>query len=130
MQKNLYYDYQLGQCCIKETIAFNPSNKNYYDYVANRLGCSVDQLALLLVNPSFMDSDEEGWTIESFFPVRSHIEVTVSTTDYTTDGFTFGEVVQVVYNGEKFMADHNASPFGVWAKYDFENEEVFEKNCG
>jgi hypothetical protein len=28
-----------------------------------------------------------------------------------------GEVLEVTYNGEKFIAEHNASPYGVWAKY-------------
>lgn len=124
MNNKLHYDYQLGQDCINETLSNYPNTKSYYDYVARTLGCEISQLALLLVNPSFNDTDEEGWNIESFFPVRSHIEVTVITTNYNCppdgqcNGFTFGEVLQVVFDDEKFVADHNASPFGVWAKYE------------
>ena len=122
MQKGLFYDYQLGQDCIRTTIAHNSSNKNYYDYVASVLGCSIDQLSLLIVNPSFSDFDRKDFYVEHFFPVRSHIDISVVTTDYTTDGFTFGEVLHIVYNGEKFVADRHNSPIGIWAKYEFEND--------
>lgn len=118
MQKDLYYDYQIGQDEIQGTIGSYPGAKDYYDYVAKSLGCDISDLAVLLVNPDWEGEDEEGWNIESFFPVGAHIETTVVSNDYKTDDFYFGQVFNIVYNNEKFIADQNASPLMVWAKYE------------
>ena len=124
MQKDLYYDYQIGQDDIQDIIKSYPGAKNYYDYVARSLGCNISDLAVLLVNPDFEDKDEEGWNIESFFPVGAHIETTVISNDYKTDDFYFGNVFSIVYNNEKFIADQNASPLMVWAKMEKYEENV------
>lgn len=115
MQNDLYYDHQIGQDEIRDIIESYPSAKNYYEYVAKSLGCDISDLAVLLVNPSHEDVDEEGWNIESFFPVGAHLETTVVSNDYKTDDFYFGHVFSIVYNNEKFIADQNASPLMVWA---------------
>lgn len=116
MQKDLYYGYQTGQDEIQDAIESYPGAKDYYDYVARSLGCYISDLAVLLVNPDFEGEDEEGWNIESFFPVGAHIETTVVSNDYKTDDFYFGQVFSIVYNNEKFIADQNASPLKIWAK--------------
>ena len=115
MQKDLYYDYRIGQDEIQDIIESYPCSKSYYDFVAKSLGCDISDLAVLLVNPCHEDVDEEGWNIESFFPVGAHIETTVVSNDYKTDDFYFGKVFSIVYNNEKFIADQNASPLMVWA---------------
>lgn len=124
MQKDLYYDYQIGQDNIQDVIGLYPGAKNYYDYVAKSLGCEISDLAVLLVNPDFEGTDEEGWNIESFFPVGAHLETIVVSNDYETDDFYFGQVISIVYNNEKFIADSNASPLMVWAK--MEKYEEFD----
>lgn len=116
MQKDLYYDYQIGQDEIQDVVNNYPGAKDYYDYVARSLECDISDLAVLLVNPDFEDKDEEGWNIESFFPVGAHLEITVVSDDYKTHDFYFGQVFSIVYNDEKFIADQNASPLLVWAK--------------
>lgn len=118
MQTDLYYDYQIGQDEIQDIIESYPGTKDYYDYVAKSLGCDISNLAVLMVNPDWEGEDEEGWNVESFFPVGAHIETTIVSNDYKTDDFYFGQVFSIVYNNEKFIADSNASPLMVWAKYE------------
>ena len=124
MQKDLYYDRQIGQDEIQDIIKSYPGAKSYYDYVARSLGCDISDLAVLLVNPDFEDEDEEGWNIESFFPVGAHLETTVVSNNYKTDDFYFGQVFSIVYNNEKFIAAQNASPLMVWAKLEKYEEIV------
>lgn len=123
MQKSLCYDYQLAQDCIETTISVNATVKEYYDYVTRTLGCGIRDLAVLLTNGAFEDDSNCGERIESYFPIGAHLEVTVITTNFTTTGgFNIGEVLQVVYNGEKFIADRHNGLFGVFAKYEFNAE--------
>lgn len=125
MQKSLCYDYQLGQDCIATTMSADKTAKEYYDYIARTLGCEIPELANLLPNEAFVHDANCGCRVEDFFPVGSHIEVTVITTDFTTSsGFSFGEVLQIVYNGEKFIADRKAGGrCGVFGKYEFNESE-------
>lgn len=125
MQKGLCYDYQLAQDCIATTLHADKTAKDYYDYIARTLGCEIIELANLIPNEAFVDSANCGCSVEDFFPVGSHIEVTVITTDFTTSsGFSVGEVLQIVYNDEKFIADRKSGGrYGVFGKYEFNESE-------
>jgi len=123
MQKDLNYDYLTGQECLHETIQFDESTRDYYKFVADCLGCGIDELGLVQVHCDFADTDEEGWEIDSFFPAGCDKQVRVLCANFETPSFNIGEVLEIIYNGEKFIADHNASPFGVWAKIE-DNDEI------
>lgn len=116
MQKDLYYDHKIGQDEIQDIIKSYPGAKDYYDYIARSLGCDISDLAVLLVNPDFEGKDEEGWNVESFFPVGAYLDTEVVSNDYETRDFYFGQVISIVYNNERFIANQNASPLIVWAK--------------
>jgi len=115
MKIELIYEHEIGQEDIRSTIDSYPDTKSYYEFVASKLGCSIEDLSLLNVLPEFAAVDEEGWNIESFFPTCSDIKITKISDNYCVDGFTFGEVYEVLYDGETFIADCSASPFSVWA---------------
>lgn len=118
MKKELKYEYQIGQDWIKELVDFEESSMTFYEFVAKSLDCEVKDLALISVVPEFEEIDEEGWDLMYFFPEGSKIDIKVINTDYITPGgMAIGEVLEVTYEGEKFIAEHNASPYGVWAKY-------------
>lgn len=118
MKKELKYEYQIGQDWIKELVDFEESSITFYKFVAKSLDCEVKDLALISVVPEFEEIDEEGWDLMYFFPEGAKIDVKVINTDYVTPGgMAIGEVLEVTYEGEKFIAEHNASPYGVWAKY-------------
>ena len=114
MKNELIYENEIAQDWIKDTMRDYPSTRDYYSFVASKLGCSIEDLSLLNVLPEFEVVDEEGWNIESFFPTCSDIKITKISDNYCLDDFTFGEVYEVLYDGEMFIADCSASPFSVW----------------
>lgn len=117
MKSELIYEYEIGQGEVKEIMESYPSTIDYYSFVASKLGCEIKDLSLLNVLPEFEDEDEEGWEIKSFFPRDAKLDITKISDNYHVFGFTFGEVFEVVYNGETFIAESSASPFLIWAKY-------------
>ena len=117
MQKDLNYDYETGQDYIKEMMEFEPNIKQYHDFLAKSLDCKIEEIALLHVVPEFEEVDEEGWDLAYFFPEGAKIDVKVLYTNYSVPGLSIGEILEVTYNGEKFIAECNASPYGVYAKY-------------
>lgn len=116
MQKDLYYDYQSGQDCIAETLRYCPATMDYYKWVAGLLGCEVGELGMLMLNPAFLDT--QGFKLEGFFPLGKEFSVKVISKDYNCDGYSFGKIIEVTYNGEKFIAESLNSPYGVWCKYE------------
>ena len=53
-----------GKTYIQEKLDEYPSLKRYYDEVASRLKCKIEDIVLLEPND---EEDEEGWKIPSFF---------------------------------------------------------------
>ena len=115
MRNELIYENEIAQDDIKDTMRNHPSTRDYYSFVASKLGCSIEDLSLLNTLPEFAAVDEEGYNIESFFPTCSDIKITKISDNYCLDDFTFGEVYEVLYDGETFIADSSGSPFSVWA---------------
>lgn len=122
--QELQYDYKLGQQLIEEDIALYLSTKQYYEFVADELGCDIKDISLIQVHPDFEETDEEGWNFESFFPADSKIDVEILSRNFECLGdngvceYSFGEVVRIKYNGKIFIADHDASPIGCWGKFE------------
>lgn len=118
MKDELIYNRQLGQDWIKETIDYSPSARKFYEMVAGKLNCNIEDLALIEVNSDFQEVDEEGWCIKSFFPTNALIKIKIINEDCVVDDFAFGEVIEITYGDEKFIGESDASPWGVWGKYE------------
>ena len=111
---------EFSQEIIEDICSISISDYTYVRWVAKRLNCKISELRIL---ESLSPSDEEGWLIESFFPVGSEIKQTLLHSDMDKehrvselcfDDFSIGEVIEVEYKGEKLIADRNASPIGMY----------------
>lgn len=111
---------EFSQEIIEDICLSSISEYTYVRWVAKRLNCKISELRLL---ESLNPSDEEGWFIESFFPVGSEIKQTLLHSDMDKyrkvselcfDDFSIGEVIEVEYKGKKLIADRNASPIGMY----------------
>ena len=118
MKKELKYEHQLGQEYIKEALEYCPAAKKFYAFVAEQLDCKIEELAFLSVHPDFECYDDEGWNVKSFFPKGSEIKVTHISYNYQVGEYAIGDVVEVIYESEKFIGESDASPWGFWAKYE------------
>lgn len=111
---------EFSQEIIKDICSASMSEYTYVCWVAKRLNCKISELRIL---DSLSPSDEEGWLIESFFPVGSEIKQTLLHSDGDKNhevselcfaDFSIGEVIEVEYKGKKLIADRNASPIGMY----------------
>ena len=107
---------EFSQEIIKDICSISISDYAYVRWIAKRLNCKISELRILY---SLLPSDEEGWLIESFFPVGSEIKQTLLHSDVDKYHKVFescfvdvsrGEVIEVEYKGKKLIADRNASP--------------------
>lgn len=105
-----------SQEIIEDICSIQISEYKYFCWIAKRLNCKVSELRIL---DSLSSSDEEGWLIESYFPVSSEIKQTLLHSDIDKNcqvpelcfaDFSIGEVIEVEYKGKKLIADRNASP--------------------
>lgn len=94
----------------------------YFRFVAEKLDCCIDDLCYLDVHPDYVEIDEEGWNIGSFFPACTiFIERTIHD---DMDGkiaieipnYSIGVIKEIVVNNKVFYANYNASPIGVITK--------------
>lgn len=106
---------KFGKECIDELKDDYPSLKPYYDEVADKVGCSYEEMVILEVHPDWVEEDEEGWDIRSFFPRGVNLEITELYSDYGTEDFSIGLVLEVKYGGKTFIAETNASPYILYA---------------
>lgn len=106
---------KFGKECIDELRDDYPSLKPYYDEVADKVGCSYEEMVILEVHPDWVEEDEEGWDIRSFFPRGVNLEITELYPDYGTEDFSIGLVLEVKYEGKTFIAETNASPYILYA---------------
>ena len=111
---------EFSQEIIKDICLSSISEYAYVRWVAKRLNCKISELRIL---ESLNPSDEEGWFIESFFPVGSEIKQTLLHSDMDKNhqvselcfaDFSIGEVIEVEYKDKKLIADRNASPIGMY----------------
>lgn len=111
---------EFSQEIIKDICSISTSDYTYVCWIAKRLNCKISELRILESLSSF---DEEGWLIESFFPVGSEIKQTLLHSDVDENqqiselcfsDFSIGEVIEVEYKGKKLIADRNASPMGMY----------------
>ena len=116
MKDELIYNHQCGQDWIKEMVDYSPSARKFYEMVAGKLNCNIEDLALIEVNSDFQEVDDEGWRIKSFFPTNALIKIKIISEDYAVDDFAVGEVIEITYGDEKFIGESDASPWGVWGK--------------
>ena len=91
--------------------------------VAGKLNCNIEDLALIEVNSDFQEVDDEGWRIKSFFPKNALIKIKIISDSYEVDDISFGEVIEITYGDEKFIGESDASPWGVWGKYEVEKSK-------
>lgn len=83
--------------------------REYYDMVCRELNCSIDDISILDVSEDA--EDDEGWTIDDFFPKGTNISaLKVLHENYSTIDFSIGRVVKFIVNGFVFIAEQNASP--------------------
>lgn len=111
---------EFSQEIIEDICLSSISEYTYVRWVAKRLNCKISELRIL---ESLNPSDEEGWFIESFFPVGLEIKQTLLHSDIDKnrkvselcfDDFSIGEVIEVEYKDKKLIADRNASPIGMY----------------
>lgn len=91
----------------------------YVKWVAKQLNCKKSDLRLLMIHPDFEEDDEEGWSVESFFPAKTEINREVIHSDgekeiLHLEMFAIGEVLKLQVNGKTLIADYNTSPCTVW----------------
>ena len=96
--------------------------REYFRFIADKLDCEIDDLCYLDVHPDFIELDEEGWNIGSFFPKGTtfgigtiHDEM-VGKIAVEIPNFSIGVIKEIVVNGKVFYADYNASPVGIITK--------------
>lgn len=126
MQRELNISLEIGQWTIVDHLDYSSDTARYYDHIARLLGCMKDELASVELFDPINGVDKEGWDLMSFFPSGADLQIKVLYTDYRTSTFIFGEVLEIIYKGERFIADHNASPYNVWCKYEKSDEKVIE----
>ena len=111
---------EFSQEIIEDICSISISDYKYVSWIAKRLNCKISELIIL---DSLSHSDEEGWLIESFFPVGSEIKQTLLHSDVDKNhqvselcfaDLSIGEVIEVEYKGKKLIADRNASPIGMY----------------
>lgn len=111
---------ELSQKIIEEIRSISISDSVYVDWIAKRLNCKISELRIL---DSLSSSDEEGWFIESYFPINSEIKQKLIHSDMDKnhqvselcfDNFSIGEVIEIEYKGRKLIAERNASPMTVY----------------
>lgn len=111
---------EFSQEIIEDICSISMSNYKYVSWIAKRLNCKISELRIL---DSLSQSDEEGWLIESYFPVGSEIKQTLLHSDVDKNhqvselcfaDLSIGEVIEVEYKGKKLIADRNASPIGMY----------------
>lgn len=107
--------WQEGQDDIQEKLREYPSLQEYYNMVAKELGCKVEDIVCLAVHPDNEMSDEEGWQVESFFPIGVDLQTEIIDDDYHTDDFAVGRVIRLKHDVIVFVAETNASPWFVYA---------------
>ncbi len=111
---------EFSQEVIKDLCLTSISAYAYVLWIAKKLNCKISELKTF---GSLSSSDEEGWLIESFFPVGSEIKQTLlhldidkyrKVSELCFADFSIGEVIEVEYKGKKLIADRNASPIGMY----------------
>lgn len=100
---------------IQDLIKEYPATKEYYAWIAERLNCSISEIAGLAVHPKNESADEEGWHMESFFDPSVRIKHLFTHKDKHVDGFSFGEVEEIQVGHDLFITEVNASPYFVYA---------------
>lgn len=90
--------------------------RDYYELVANILGCPKSHLGYLQTIPDVCGDDEEGWNLESFFPKGSEIKHIVLFEDLQLSSYCIGGVVLLDVDGVRYVAEQNASPWCIYAK--------------
>ena len=100
---------------IQDLMKEYPATKEYFDWVAERLNCSINKIKGLAVRPEFQETDEEGWNIESFFEPGTRIRRLSTYANKHVDGFAFGEVEEIQVGNDLFIAEVNACPYIIYA---------------
>ncbi len=100
---------------IQDLLKEYPATKEYYNWVAERLNCRVNEIVGLAVHPDFEETDEEGWNVESFFSSGTCIKHLFNHKNVYVTGFTFGDVEELQVGSDLFISEVNASPYFVYA---------------
>lgn len=104
-----------GNADIQNKIKEYPSLKEYFNSVANELGCGVKDIVVLSVHPDKEENDPEGYVHQSFFPNDTEVKEIEVTDNYQTEGGqVVGTVVKLEADGIIFMAECHASPYTVY----------------
>lgn len=98
-----------------------PSLSSYHELISKEVGCPFEEVVCLEVHPDNSSGDEEGWSVESFFPKGVEVQTEVINDDYHTSNFSIGSVIRVICEKVIFVAETNASPWIVYA-----NPQTFE----
>ena len=116
MNQKVIIDRDAAQEFIIENEKEFACTRDYYELVANILGCPKSHLGCLQTIPDVCGDDEEGWNLESSFLEGSEIKQIVLFEDLQLSSFSIGEVVLLDVDGERYVAEHNASPWCIYAK--------------
>ena len=123
--EKVYYENSDSSSIIEDCLSYH-RKKEYIQWVAKQFNCNVSDLVYIDVHPDFIEEDEEGCNIESFFARGTEIKSTLIHSDMEDRNckinelvfkdFTIGDVCRVEADGKIFYADYNASPIGVITK--------------
>lgn len=123
--EKVYYENSDSSSIIEDWLSYH-RKKEYIQWVAKQFYCNVSDLVYIDVHPDFIEEDEEGFNIESFFARGTEIKSTLTHSDMEDRNckinelvfkdFTIGDVCRVEADGKIFYADYNASPIGVITK--------------
>ena len=116
MEQQVIIDRDAAQEFIIENEKEFACTRDYYELVANILGCPKSHLGFLQTIPDVCGDDEEGWNLESSFPEGSEIKQIVLFEDLQLSSYSIGHVVLLDVDGVRYVAECNASPWIIYTK--------------
>ena len=90
----------------------------HLEWVAEQLGCTVAKLVILDVQPDAKEYDEEGYNLTSFFPENVEVKNEMLESFRVYGDFQITNIQKITAEGINYIADQDACPWTIYAKYD------------
>lgn len=95
----------------------------HLEWVAQQLGCNLEELVVLDIQPDTEDFDEEGWNLTSFFPEGVEVKSEMLESNRLYDDFQISNIQKITAEGVTYIGDQDACPWTIYAKY---NEQMIK----
>lgn len=115
MDNNVYYTEGTIERCRKERVELI----EYHKWIAEYLGCELEDLVMLDTQPQFQKDDKQGWILQFFFPkgVEYKSKLIKDKLNLYWEGlrFSVARVYEVTANNVTYIVDSYMSPYRVFA---------------